>query len=77
MNKAFELILERLEQCQERYDDIAFAEMNENGHTIDFEYANGKKDSMDEAEKIVQKIAEQLKVGGKNELLQSEQLQKI
>ena len=63
MNKAFELILERLEQCQERYDDIAFAEMNENGHTIDFEYANGKKDSMDEAEKIVQKIAEEYNNG--------------
>lgn len=46
-------IVEKLEESQERYDDIAFMEMNTNGHTLDFEYANGKKDGVQEAINIV------------------------
>lgn len=53
-------VVEQLEECQERYDDIAFSEMNENGHTLDFEYAKGKKEGMKEAIEIV-------KAGGINE----------
>ena len=46
-------ILEKLEESQERYDDVAFMEMNTNGHTLDFEYAHGKKDGVQEAINIV------------------------
>jgi hypothetical protein len=46
-------IVEKLEEIQERYDDIAFMEMNTNGHTLDFEYAHGKKDGVQEAINIV------------------------
>lgn len=35
MNNVFEKIKEKLEECKERYDDIAFAKMTENGHTLD------------------------------------------
>ena len=63
MNKAFEKILERLDESQKIYDDIAFVEMNENGHTLDSEYARGEKDSMDEAIEIVQQVAEEYNDG--------------
>ena len=53
IRKAFERVVERLEECEQRYDDVAFAEMNENGHTLDFEYAKGKKNGVDEAIEIV------------------------
>lgn len=46
-------IVEKLEEKQERYDDVAFMEMNTNGHTLDFEYAHGKKDGVQEAINIV------------------------
>jgi hypothetical protein len=45
--------VEKLEECNERYDDVAFMEMNTNGHTLDFEYARGKKDGVQEAINIV------------------------
>ena len=57
MQKAYKDIVERLEESQERYDDVAFAEMNENGQTLDFEYANGKKDGVSEAIEIVNQVA--------------------
>ena len=57
MQRAFEKIIERLRDSGERYEDIAFAEMNENGQTLDFEYAHGKKDAMLEAIEIVNQVA--------------------
>ena len=59
MNKAFEKILERLEELRETYDEMAFVEMNTNGHTLDFEYAKGKKDVILDVKKIVQEVAEE------------------
>ena len=52
IRKTVERIVERLEECEERYDDVALSEMNENGHTLDFEYAKGKKYGVEEAIKI-------------------------
>lgn len=63
MNKAFEKILVRLEELRETYDEMAFIEMNTNGHTLDFEYAKGKKDVMLDVKKIVQEVAEEYKNG--------------
>ena len=59
MNKVFEKISERLEELRETYDEIAFIEMNTNGHTLDFEYAKGKKDVMLDVKEIVQEVAEE------------------
>ena len=61
MNEAFEKILEKLEELRETYDEMAFIEMNTNGHTLDFEYAKGKKDVMLDVKKIVQEVAEEYK----------------
>ena len=63
MNKAFEEILGRLEELRETYDEMAFIEMNTNGHTLDFEYAKGKKDVMLDVKKIVQEVAEEYNGG--------------
>ena len=63
MNKAFEEILGRLEELRETYDEMAFIEMNTNGHTLDFEYAKGKKDVMLDVKKIVQEVAEEYNNG--------------
>lgn len=63
MNKAFEKILEKLEELRETYNEMAFVEMNTNGHTLDFEYAKGKKDVMLDVKKIVQEVAEEYKDG--------------
>ena len=51
--KPMDNIVEKLEESQERYDDVAFMEMSTNGHTLDFEYAHGKKDGVQEAINIV------------------------
>ena len=63
MNEAFEKILEMLEELRETYDEMAFIEMNTNGHTLDFEYAKGKKDVMLDVKKIVQEVAEEYNNG--------------
>lgn len=63
MNKVFEKILEWLEELRETYDEMAFIEMNTNGHTLDFEYAKGKKDVMLDVKKIVQEVAEEYNGG--------------
>ena len=63
MQELIENIIEKLEESQERYDDVAFMEMSNNGHTLDFEYANGKKDAMNEAIEIVKQEAEQYNNG--------------
>ena len=63
MNKAFEMILERLEELRETYDEMAFIEMNTNGHTLDFEYSKGKKDVMLDVKKVVQEVAEEYNGG--------------
>lgn len=55
-------ILEKLEESQERYDDVAFMEMNTNGHALDFEYAHGKKDGVQEAINIVKQEIKQEKI---------------
>lgn len=54
-----EKILERLEECQDRYEDVAYYESLENGHTLDYEYSNGKKDGIAEAIEIVQEVAKE------------------
>lgn len=61
MKEFINKLIERLEECQERYEDVAFAEMNENGQTLDFEYAHGKKDGVSEAIDIVNQLAEEYK----------------
>ena len=63
MNKAFEKILDKLEELRETYDEMAFIEMDTNGHTLDFEYAKGKKDVMLDVKEIVQEVAEEYKGG--------------
>ena len=37
------VLIERLEESEERYDDVSFAQLNEFGHTLDYEYAKGKR----------------------------------
>lgn len=63
MNKAFEKILDRLEELRKTYDEMAFIEMNTNGHTLDFEYAKGKKDVMFDVKQIVQEVTEEYNNG--------------
>ena len=63
MNKAFENIFERLDELRETYDEMAFIEMNTNGHTLDFQYAKGKKDVMLDVKEIVQEVAEKYNSG--------------
>lgn len=63
MINAFEKIMDRLEELRETYDEMAFIEMNTNGHTLDFEYAKGKKDVMLDVKKIVQEVAAEYKNG--------------
>lgn len=59
----FDILREKLEESQERYDDVSFAEMNENGHTLDFEYANGKKDGVSESIGIVNRVEQEYNDG--------------
>ena len=59
MKEFIEKLIGRLEESQERYDDVAFAEMNENGQTLDFECAHGKRDGVSEAISIVNQLAEE------------------
>ena len=59
----FDVLREKLEESQDRYDDVAFVEMNENGHTLDFEYANGKKDGVSESIEIVNKVEQEYNNG--------------
>lgn len=58
MQEFIEKLIGRLEEAMERYEDVSFFEMNTNGHTLDFEYANGKKDGVSEAIEIVKQEAE-------------------
>jgi hypothetical protein len=51
------VLIERLEESEERYDDVSFAQLNEFGHTLDYEYAKGKRDGMAEAKEIVNDLA--------------------
>lgn len=59
MKEFIDKLIERLEESKERYEDVAFFEMNTNGHTLDFEYSNGKKDGVSEAIEIVNELAEE------------------
>lgn len=59
--KPMEIIVERLEECYERYEDLEYYEGIENGHSLDFEYCHGKKDGVEEAIEIVKEE------GGMNE----------
>ena len=56
-------IVERLEECYERYEDLEYYEHLENGHSLDFEYCHGKKDGVNEAIEIVKEE------GGMNEIM--------
>lgn len=46
-------IVEQLEECYERYEDLEYYEHLENGRSLDFEYCHGKKDGVNEAIGIV------------------------
>ena len=63
MKEFMEKLIGRLEEIKERYDDVAFMEMNTNGHTLDFEYANGKKDGVAESISIINELAEEYNNG--------------
>ena len=63
MQEFIEKLIGRLEEAMERYEDVSFFEMNTNGHTLDFEYANGKKDGVSEAIEIVKQEAEKYNNG--------------
>lgn len=59
MKEFIKKLIERLEESKERYDDVAFFEMNTNGHTLDFEYSHGKEDGVSEAIGIANQLAEE------------------
>ncbi len=52
-------LINRLKEYAERYDEIAFAEMNENGQTLDFEYARGKTEATKEIAFTINQLAEE------------------
>lgn len=52
--KPMQNIVERLEECYERYEDLEYYEHLENGRSLDFEYCHGKKDGVNEAIEIVE-----------------------
>ena len=52
--KPIQNIVERLEECYERYEDLEYYEHLENGRSLDFEYCHGKKDGVNEAIEIVE-----------------------
>ena len=51
--KPMDRIVEQLEECYERYEDLEYYEHLENGRSLDFEYCHGKKDGVNEAIEIV------------------------
>lgn len=51
--KPMERIVEQLEECYERYEDLEYNEHLENGQSLDFEYCHGKKDGVNESIEIV------------------------
>jgi hypothetical protein len=58
-----EKVVEELEESEERYDDVSFAQLNEFGITLDYKYAEGKRDGVAESIKIVNQLAEEYKGG--------------
>ena len=52
-------LIGRLEECEERYDDVSFAQLSEFGITLDYKYAEGKRDGVAETIKIVNELAEE------------------
>ena len=55
IRKTVERIVERLEECFERYEDVEYyARLEESEETLDSEYAHGKKDGINEAIKIIE-----------------------
>ncbi len=67
MKEFIEKLIGRLEEAMERYEDVSFFEMNTNGHTLDFEYSNGKKDGVNESIEIANELAEEYKLFGNSE----------
>jgi hypothetical protein len=63
MKEFIEKLIGRLEESQERYDDVSFAQLNEFGHTLDYEYAKGKRDGVEESIEIVNQLAEEYNNG--------------
>ena len=59
MKEFIEKLIGRLEECEERYDDVSFAQLNEFGRTLDYKYAEGKRDGVAESIEIVNKLAEE------------------
>lgn len=61
MKEFVEKLIGRLEECEERYDDVSFAQLSEFGITLDYKYAEGKRDGVAETIKIVNELAEEYK----------------
>lgn len=59
MKEFIDKLISRLEESEERYDDVSFAQLNEFGHTLDYEYAKGKRDGVAESKQIVTELAEE------------------
>lgn len=59
MKEFIEKLIERLEECEERYDDVSFAQLSEFGITLDYKYAEGKRDGVAESISIVNELAEE------------------
>lgn len=59
MKEFIEKLIGRLEECEERYDDVSFAQLSEFGITLDYKYAEGKRDGVAETIKIVNELAEE------------------
>lgn len=59
MKEFIEKLIASLEECEERYDDVSFAQLSEFGITLDYKYAEGKRDGVAETIKIVNELAEE------------------
>ena len=59
MKEFIEKLIASLEECEERYDDVSFAQLSEFGITLDYKYAEGKRDGVAETIKIVKELAEE------------------
>ena len=59
MKEFIEKLIGRLEECEERYDDVSFAQLSEFGITLDYKYAEGKRDGVAESISIVNQLAEE------------------
>ena len=63
MKEFVEKLIARLEECEERYDDVSFAQLSEFGITLDYKYAEGKRDGVAETIEIINELAEEYNNG--------------